>query len=187
MNSKKQSSRIKTRALLLFVAVLPWCSAVMSLEAPDAPWWGVVSYVVDGDTVHVRPDDGGAPLSVRVDGIDAPEICQPGGAASRDALRRRVLGRHVAVQGRRQDDYGRLLARIFLNDEDLGQWMVAQGQAWSYRYRGNAGPYALEQSSAEAAGRGLFSPADGPPPMEPRAFRKQHGTCYAAPNAKSRR
>lgn len=173
--------------MLFFAAALLWCSSATSLEAPDAPWWGVVTYVVDGDTVHVRPDDGGKPLSIRVEGIDAPEICQPGGTASRDAFRRRTLGQRVAVYGRRLDDYDRLLARLVLNDEDLGQWMVAQGQAWSYHYRGNAGPYVMEQSRAEAAGHGLFAPAGGPPPMEPRVFRKQHGTCYVLPNAKSRR
>ncbi|MHB1198678.1 MAG: thermonuclease family protein [Polaromonas sp.] len=166
---------------LALAALLAGGSPARAATPFEAAWWGVVTYVVDGDTVHVRPDDGGKPVSIRIDGIDAPEICQPGGAASRDALGQRALGQRVAVQGRQQDDYGRLLARIVLNDEDLGQWMVAQGQAWSYRYRRSAGPYATQEGGAQAARRGIFSPMDGVAAVYPRVFRKQHGSCYLQP------
>jgi micrococcal nuclease len=135
--------------------------------------------VVDGDTLRVRPPGGGKPLSVRIEGIDAPEICQAGGTASRDALMRKVLGQRVMVHGRRHDDYGRLLAKVTLKEEDTGQWMVAQGLAWSYRYRADAGPYASQQRRAKAAGLGIFAPSQGPA-MRPAQFRRQHGSCYPA-------
>ncbi len=173
--------RPKALVTLALAATLGWCPSATPAEMPEALWWGVVTYVVDGDTVHVRPDDGGKPVSVRVDGIDAPEICQPGGVASRDALGQRALGQRVAVHGRYQDDYGRLLARIVLNDEDLGQWMVAQGLAWSYRYRRSAGPYAMQQGLAQAEQRGIFSPIYAVSAVYPRMFRKQHGSCYVQP------
>lgn len=165
-------------AVLAAAALLTWGFPACASALSKGMWWGVVTYVVDGDTVRVRPAGGGKPVSIRIDGIDAPEICQPGGATSRDALKGRALGWRVAVQGRRHDDYGRLLARIVLNGEDLGKWMVTQGQAWSYRYRNNAGPYALQQRRAEAAGLGLFSQAYAAPPVYPRVFRKQHGSCH---------
>ena len=168
----------KILAMLAAAALLAWCAPACSATPSRAVWWGVVTYVVDGDTVRVRPANGGKPVSIRIDGIDAPEICQPGGILSRDALKDRTQGRRVAVHGRRHDDYGRLLARIVLNGEDQGQWMVAQGLAWSYRYRNSAGPYALQQRRAQAAGLGLFSRAQAAPPVYPRAFRKQHGTCH---------
>ena len=141
---------------------------------PDL-WTGVVSYVVDGDSVRVRPQQGGKPISVRVDGIDAPEICQTGGDAARDALTRRVLGRQVVIEGKNRDDYGRLLARIMLDGDDVGARMVKDGHAWSYRYRGSAGPYSAQQRLAESARRGIF--ADTSAPVYPAAFRKQHGAC----------
>lgn len=172
------SGRAKSVLMLSLALLLSWCFPVFAAARYQAAWWGVVTYVVDGDTVHVRPPGGGRPISIRIDGIDAPEICQAGGSASRDALKHRALGQRVAVYGRQHDDYGRLLARIFLDDEDLAGWMVAQGLAWSYRYRHNAGPYALEQGRAEAAGLGMFSPAAAAPPVYPRVFRKQHGSCY---------
>lgn len=144
-----------------------------------AAWSGVVTYVVDGDTVRVRPPGGGKPVSIRIDGIDAPEICQAFGPDSRDALMRRVLGKRVKVYGKRHDDYGRLLARVEFDGGDTGQWMVARGLAWSYRFHSSPGPYAAQQRHARAAGLGVFSHANGAPPVYPAQFRKQHGSCHS--------
>lgn len=108
-----------------------------AVASAEAAWTGIVTYVVDGDTVRVRPPGGGKPVSVRIDGIDAPEICQSGGTVARDALQRQVLGKRVMVHAKVRDDYGRLVARIVLNRQDQGKWLVAQGLAWSYRYRNN--------------------------------------------------
>jgi micrococcal nuclease len=165
---------------MLAMLLAAWAPAHASPPAKAAKpaWSGVVSHVVDGDTLRVRPPGGGKPVSVRINGIDAPEICQAGGTAARDALMRRVLGQRVAVYGRRHDDYGRLLAKITFKGEDTGQWMVAQGLAWSYRHRASAGPYAVQQRRARAAGLGLFSSSHGAPPVYPAQFRKQHGSCY---------
>ncbi len=181
MKNMNLTGRATVLVWLALAALLTGCPAARAAAPLELAWWGFVSYVVDGDTVHVRPDDGGKPVSIRLDGIDAPEICQPGGVASRDALAQRALGQHVAVQGRHQDDYGRLLARIVLNDEDLGQWMVEQGLAWSYHYRRGTGPYALQEGGAQAARRGIFSPIHAAPAVYPRVFRKQHGSCYLQP------
>jgi endonuclease YncB( thermonuclease family) len=75
----------------------------------------------------------------------------------------------------RVDQYGRLLARITLQGQDVGAWMVTQGHAWSYRYRRDAGPYAAQESQARAQGRGLFASTDA---EQPRDFRKRHGSCH---------
>ena len=156
------------------------CIALVQPSMAAAPhsdrWSGVVTYVVDGDSIRVRPLQGGKPVSVRLDGIDAPEICQSGGDTARDALRRRVLGRQVVIEGKSRDDYGRLLARTLLDGDDVGARLVKDGHAWSYRYRGSAGPYAAQQRIAESAGRGIFA-ASSVPPVYPAAFRKQHGAC----------
>ena len=175
--------RCQTRVLLVvaFAAIsasspaLAWTTFHAS-HTYRAPWSGVVTYVVDGDTLQVKPPEGGKPVSIRIDGIDAPEICQPGGAMARDALKRKLLGKSVVVYGKVHDDYGRLVARIFLNGEDLGQWMVAQGLAWSYRYRNYASPYAGQQGLAQKERVGMFSSAVAP--AYPGSFRKQHGSCY---------
>lgn len=137
---------------------------------------GVVTRVTDGDTVWVQPEGSAtAPLKLRMLGIDAPERCQPWGGEATAALTERVLHRPVTIDTRPSyDRHGRLLGRLQLGAEDIGAWMVQQGHAWSYRYRGDLGPYASLEQRARTQKSGLFM--DGTP-EEPSAFRKRHGAC----------
>lgn len=161
------------------MGALVCASPVLAATSARVNWTGVVTYVVDGDTVHVRPPGGDKPETIRIDGIDAPEICQPGGTVARDELKRRVMGKRVVVQGKVRDDYGRLVARIFFDEQDQGKWLVSQGLAWSYRYRNNKGPYVVQQGHAEAQKLGVFARPYTAPPVYPAEFRKEHGSCYA--------
>ena len=138
------------------------------------PWPGVVTRVADGDTLWVRPANGGKPRKVRIDGIDAPEICQAWGYQSRDALAKRLLRQVVLVQARRKDSYDRTLANLKFRGEDVGDWMVKHGYAWSYHYRRNVGPYPEQEMHARANRLGLFAHK---PLIRPRDFRKEYGTC----------
>ena len=137
-------------------------------------WTGVVTYVVDGDTVHVRPVDGGKVHKIRIVGMDAPEICQTGGVAARQALQERIVQRYVTVSAQGVDDYGRDLATIYLSQEDVGQWMVQRGHAWSYRFKRDPGPYVQEEENAKLLGRGVFAEM---PAEYPRDFRRRYGRC----------
>jgi micrococcal nuclease len=135
---------------------------------------GTVTHVGDGDSIWLRRNSGGAPVAIRIEGIDAPEACQPHGTESREALARRVLHQRVHVRPVRHDDYGRLLARIEWQGGDVGAWLVRNGHAWSYRFRRDRGPYAKEERAAQRARRGLWSDAAA---IEPRVFRRTHGPC----------
>lgn len=146
-----------------------WAAAPPAFEA-------VVFRVSDGDTAWVRPDDG-APVKVRLLGIDAPEQCQAHGAAATAALASRVLHRRVRIEGRARDDYGRLLAHIVLEGEDLNGWMVRSGHAWGLRPGRRRGRYADEHREAVRAGRGLFG---DPLAVSPWEFRRRHGACGRA-------
>jgi endonuclease YncB( thermonuclease family) len=154
----------------LFLA-LGLCAPLASIAAR---FEAVVSHVTDGDTVWVRPVSGGPPQQVRIEGIDAPEICQAFGSQSRDALAARVMRKRVTLTTRGSDDFRRTVARVRLGREDVGAWLVTQGYAWSYRFRSDAGPYRREESSARQARRGLW--ASGSPQL-PREFRVRHGSC----------
>jgi micrococcal nuclease len=163
---------IKCTANALLLTVLLVNGGTLSAKGVEQRV-GVVTRVVDGDTVWVNA--GGELLKVRITGIDAPEICQDGGPQAREQLRNRVFGKTVTLIYQRLDDYGRLLARVELQGEDLGRWMVSQGHAWSYSYRNYAGPYAAEQAHAVASHLGLFALAG---PENPRSFRKRYGSCF---------
>lgn len=156
---------------LLVIALL--AGSLPGLAADTRSYAGTVTHVSDGDSLWVRPAAGGPAQELRIDGIDAPELCQPGGPQARDALAR-LLHQRVHVRVRAHDDYGRGLARIEWRGQDVGASLVRSGQAWSYRFRGNGGPYAQDEHLARQGRRGLWGQAA---PMEPRVFRQFHGRC----------
>jgi micrococcal nuclease len=139
-----------------------------------ADFQGTVTHVTDGDSIWVRPAGGGAPRELRVQGIDAPEICQAWGREARNALAAQVLHRQVRVVSRGRDTYRRTLARVSYGGQDMGAWMVSHGHAWSYQFRRDSGPYSQQQAQAMQARLGLWRANS---PMAPRDFRKRHGGC----------
>ena len=169
---------ICARAAPKYVAlVLLGCIAIQAPAATRYTQSGVVTHVVDGDTVWVKTSASQPPLKVRLQGIDAPEICQAGGVQASDALKSRVMGQSVTVTSGAHDDYGRTVGTLHLQGEDVGRWLVANGHAWVYSFRHKKGPYADAFAQAQAARRGVFSDAAA---QEPRVFRKAHGSCYAS-------
>jgi endonuclease YncB( thermonuclease family) len=163
----------KTR--LLWQALVCWgaCGAALAAAQPQ-PWSGRVTYVSDGDTLWVQPSRGGKPRKIRLDGVDAPEICQAYGVVARDRLAQQVAGRWVQVSPRWHDDYGRLLARVSVQGQDMSRWMVRHGHAWSHRYRGQPGPYATLEARARVQHLGLWQSSA----EMPRRFRQRHGRCH---------
>ncbi len=143
-------------------------------------WLGTVTHVSDGDTLWIKAGPGAAPRKVRLLGLDAPELCQPGGVASRLALQALVVRKPVQVAVNFQDTYGRDLARLQVDGRDVGTALVSAGHAWSSRWRGSAGPYAVQEAAARAARLGLFA---DPAAESPRDFRKRHGPCQTARRA----
>lgn len=151
-----------------------WSTAVAA-PVPRHPFTGTVTYVTDGDTIWVRPAGGGEPVPVRLQGIDAPEICQPQGPEAKAALAAKALHQAVTVQPRTHDAWHRTVARVGISGQDLGQWLVQSGWAWSPDHQGRPGPYAAEQARARAARAGLWA---HPGALQPRSFRRQHGACH---------
>jgi endonuclease YncB( thermonuclease family) len=98
----------------------------------------VVDRWIDGDTpvCHVRltPSVEWHGVHIRVDGINAPELKDAGGAAARDyAVELAPLESDVTLLASRAEKYGRLLARIQLPDgTDFGTRMIASGNAVAY-------------------------------------------------------
>mgnify|MGYP003577277330 CR=1 FL=1 len=159
----------------LFLLVLLVLHAGPALASTARSFMATVTHVTDGDTVWVRPAPGGAPLQVRLQGLDPPEICQASGPQSRQALARRLLHQPVRVHAQGRDDYQRLLGRLQQGGQDVGGWLVANGWAWSQGFRRQAGPYDTLQARARKARRGLWS---GPQPVLPRTFRQRNGPCH---------
>ncbi len=137
--------------------------------------------VVDGDTLKVRLQDGRR-RTVRVLGIDTPEVKKPntpiecGGPQASAAMRRLALeGSGVGARGRAVtlvgdptqdavDRYGRVLAYVDAGGRDLGQTLVAQGWAEPYVFRKpfqRYPDYRRAAERAENAGLGVWARCAG--------------------------
>jgi micrococcal nuclease len=94
--------------------------------------------VVDGDTVHLNIDLGFftwiIDRSVRIIGINAPELSTAEGKVARDfAMNLLPVDTHVSLNSHSLDKYGRVLGSITLpNGTDYGSAMIAAGQAVVY-------------------------------------------------------
>jgi micrococcal nuclease len=160
---------------IFIVAISAHSAGAKGQKWQEIQWGGTVTHVTDGDTLWVRPAGGSEAVKIRMDGIDAPEICQVYGDASRNALMGRVLHQNVSVLARSRDRYGRVLARVVMQREDVGEWMVGQGHAWAHHYKRYPSAYGAQEAQARAARRGLFA---DPESQDPAVFRKRHGSCH---------
>jgi micrococcal nuclease len=149
---------------LLLLALLP---AIGSAQ-PSTPTAlaGTVAAIVDGDTIHVRVD--GRIEKVRYIGVNAPEVRhptkgeEPGGREASAVNRRLVGGKQVRLEldVQRRDQYGRLLAYVWVDDLMVNAELVRQGYAQVMTVPPNVRYQELFlklQREARAARRGLFA------------------------------
>ena len=114
---------------LLFALLVVTSSAAVAGDRPVLQ--GVVVGVVDGDTADIRLDSG--MIRIRFHAIDAPESGQPNGKAAKAALSQLIFGKAVEVEPFEQDRYDRLVARVWLDGQDINAEMIKSGNAWTYR------------------------------------------------------
>ncbi|MBC8028761.1 MAG: thermonuclease family protein [Pyrinomonadaceae bacterium] len=130
---------------------------------------GKVIGVHDGDTVTVLDQDN-KKFTIRLQGIDAPELKQEFGAASQKNLSGMVLGKQVSILWNKVDKYRRTVGTIMLNGRDINIEQVKAGVAWHYKkYEDEQSPadrrtYAAAEQQAQAARLGLWSGAKPLPP-----------------------
>lgn len=161
-NLLSQAKRRKSSAPL-WIAILTIAVFGISqlLESPTAPLPSKgaelscqVNDVYDGDTLEAGCDNG--KLKVRMFGIDAPEMGQkPWGNESRDQLRALLpSGSALRLQVIDTDRYGRVVARLYSGDQDVGFTMVRQGWAVVYAQYNTSNAYVAAQAQAKSEGLG---------------------------------
>ena len=104
---------------------------------------GTVIKVYDGDTITIaeKLPYAESPLfrwSVRLDGIDTPEMKSKShelkciAEEARDELSNKVLGKHVELRQIKPEKYGRILATVYLDGENLSTWLLDEKYAYQY-------------------------------------------------------
>ena len=92
--------------------------------------------VVDGDTIHLNGE------KIRFTGIDTPELKQtclkegiqnPCGFTAKKILIGKIGNNNVKCISEGKDQYKRILAECFVNNESLSSYLVRSGYAFAYR------------------------------------------------------
>jgi endonuclease YncB( thermonuclease family) len=92
--------------------------------------------VVDGDTIHLNGE------KIRFSGIDTPELKQtclkegiqnPCGVTAKQILIGKIGNNNVKCISEGKDQYKRILAECFVNNESLSSYLVRSGYAFAYR------------------------------------------------------
>lgn len=105
--------------------------------------YGKVIKVYDGDTITIAaklPNTDGPiyRFSVRLDGIDTPEIKGKTEAEKdlakhvRDVLHEKIFGKIVELRNVSNEKYGRILADVYLGELNINQWLVSENFAVIY-------------------------------------------------------
>ena len=86
----------------------------------------ICTSIIDGDTFRLVTGE-----TVRLIGIDAPELSQPGGVLSREYLAHLLLGKPITLEkgSEDRDKYNRLLRFVYINDLCINEEMIRQGYA----------------------------------------------------------
>jgi endonuclease YncB( thermonuclease family) len=104
---------------------------------------GRVIKVYDGDTITIASKLPFAEsplyrLSVRLNGIDTPEIKgktedeKTAAKQARDAVSNLILNKYVTLQNIETEKYGRILANVYIGDLHLNDWLVSERYAFKY-------------------------------------------------------
>jgi endonuclease YncB( thermonuclease family) len=129
---------------------------------------GFVSDVHDGDTVKFT--QGKETYKIRLAHIDAPELDQLYGYASRTSLIQLTLFKRVEARCTNKDRYGRHLCTLLVDGIDVNAEQVNRGMAWAYlRYAPKGTPLNGIQAEAMERKRGLWS---DPHPEAPWDYRR---------------
>ena len=92
--------------------------------------------VIDGDTIHLNGQ------KIRFSGIDTPELKQTCsidekinfcGIEAKKLLIKKIGNNEVKCIPEGKDQYKRILAECFVNNESLSSFLVKQGYAFAYR------------------------------------------------------
>ena len=104
---------------------------------------GRVIKVYDGDTITIAsklPFDNSPlyRLSVRLNGIDTPEIKgktddeKIAAKQVKDALSNLILNKYVTLKNIQTEKYGRILADVYIGEHHINQWLITEKYAVKY-------------------------------------------------------
>ena len=137
---------------------------------------GRVVHVHDGDSFTIIGCDS-ITHKVRLWGVDAPELKQPGGIKSLNMTNACIGGRMVKLEVLGHEKYGRLLALVHVEDGPykgvmLNEVLINSGYAWVYfpqqnaKYTTTVSDFRRIELDAQHYKRGIWNYPNNTPPWE---------------------
>lgn len=159
---------MKTIFLLLVLIIAPFYSALSA--QPD--FSAIVTKIIDGDSIVVK--NGKKFIEVRLYGIDCPEWNQHFSAEARKYTTVLLHRKKITVTPLYYDSYGRLVALLSRNGQDVNGALVKSGSAWVYpRYcrKSVCDGWLADQQIAKENGDGLWATESAVSPWQ---WKKMH-------------
>lgn len=155
-------------------SVLTACLLLLSVSLYAQSYTGKVVAVKDGDTFEMLVN--GKTVHIRLFGIDCPEKGQPFGDKAKQFTAARCFGKRVKAVQRSRDQYGRVVAEVYLPDHSsLNIALVKAGYAWHYKKFSKSAELATAEKKARTQQLGLWRDTS---PVAPWNWRK-HRTVKA--------
>ena len=125
--------------------------------------------IYDGDTITALTSQK-EKIKIRLYGIDAPELKQPFGKASKRHLIDLISNKSLNINEKGKDKYGRTLAVLYNGDQDINAQMVIDGYAWAYDKFSK--DYVAFQQNAQSLKKELWIDKDVVRPSDFRKLKK---------------
>lgn len=192
-------SKTQQRAALQLLTARSWkqrIAALLIIAAASFTWWqqgqvkpgqmvkggvlqGQVIRVADGDTITLQ-DAERREYKLRLAYIDAPEKAMPFGSEAKRHLAQLLEQQTIEAKIDDVDTYGRGVARIFKDGQDVNYLQLSQGYAWHYsqyakksQADGDYQRYQQAQDTARNKKTGLWKDTRPTPPWEWRRVQQQ--------------
>ena len=181
LNNTKKTILIGLACLTLLGSLLQYLPKP-TRELPSS-YEGKVIKVTDGDTMTIRTSKN-EKIRVRLTGIDAPELDQLFGKASKEKLASFIANKNVRIETYKNDRRGRVLAKVWVQPSDcascgktlnVNHTQIVAGMAWWYRRYAkelsdeDRGRYESAEDESRKRKRGLWS---APGPVAPWDWRR---------------
>ena len=153
---------MKFKFVLALIFVLSFTANIYSVSITIN-----VNEIVDGDTIRGLYYE--LPMTVRLAHIDTPEIDQKYGAKAKSFTKKLTQNKPVKIDIISMDRYGRYVAVVTVDNQNLNRLLVQNGLAWWYQKYSTKKIYSELQSTAKKARIGLWKQKK---PIAPWEFRK---------------
>ncbi len=159
---------VKALFLLLIIIVASFHSELLAQSNFSA----VVTKIIDGDSIVVKK--GEKYIEIRLYGIDCPEWNQQFSLEAKNHTASLIYKQKITVAPQYHDSYGRLVAQLFKNGQDINGTLVKSGMAWVYpRYcrKNVCNSWFASQQIAMEKSRGLWR---AEAPVSPWQWKRMH-------------